>query len=261
MSLAIEKDAFGHALLDYLITKNGKINVVTERDDGYIDVSRIESYFYEYNNWPIYEKKAMGYIKGRVLDIGCGAGRNALYLQRKGFDVIGIDISPLAIKVCKHRGVKKAMVLSFTEVNSKLGKFDTVLMFGSNFGLFENSRRAKWLLKRLFKLTSERGKIIAETLDPYKTDKPEHLVYHKLNKKKGRMAGQVRIRLRYKKFINPWFDYLFVSKKEMETILKDTGWKVSQFIESQGAVYIAIIEKKSYKNNQMSLSLSLYLNE
>ncbi len=244
MSLTIDKDAFGHALLDFLHTENDRISVVVERNDGYVDVSMIHPYFSNFSEWPVSEKKAIKYVKGRVLDVGCGAGRNALYLQGKGLDVLGIDISSLAIKVCKHRGVKKARVLSFTEVNSKLGKFDTVLMFGNNFGLFENSRRAKWLLKRLFKLTSKSGKIIAETLDPYKTDKPEHLRYHKLNRKRGRMAGQVRIRLRYKKFINPWFDYLFVSKKEMEIILKDTGWEVSRFIGDGSAVYIAIIEKK-----------------
>jgi 2-polyprenyl-3-methyl-5-hydroxy-6-metoxy-1,4-benzoquinol methylase len=38
----------------------------------------------------------MQFVKGRVLDVGCGAGRHSLYLQEKGFDVLGTDISPLA---------------------------------------------------------------------------------------------------------------------------------------------------------------------
>ena len=36
--------------------------------------------------------------KGRALDIGCGNGRNSLYLAKQGFDVIGIDISDEVIK-------------------------------------------------------------------------------------------------------------------------------------------------------------------
>src|SRR5262245_16619344 len=35
---------------------------------------------------------------GRTLEIGCGTGTNAIYLVRHGFEVVGIDISPLAIE-------------------------------------------------------------------------------------------------------------------------------------------------------------------
>ena len=68
-------------------------------------------YFSEYENWHTIEKKAMVFVKGKVLDIGCGVGRHSLYLQKKGFDVLGIDNSPLAIKVSKLRGVKKTKIM------------------------------------------------------------------------------------------------------------------------------------------------------
>ena len=48
-------------------------------------------------------------------------------------------------------------------------------MMGNNFGLFANPRRAKWMLRRLKKLTSQNARIVAESLDVYGTDKPEHL--------------------------------------------------------------------------------------
>jgi SAM-dependent methyltransferase len=35
---------------------------------------------------------------GRALDVGCGTGTNALWLSTHGFDVLGVDVSPLAIK-------------------------------------------------------------------------------------------------------------------------------------------------------------------
>ena len=34
---------------------------------------------------------------GRALDLGCGTGTNVLYLARHGFEVVGVDVSPLAI--------------------------------------------------------------------------------------------------------------------------------------------------------------------
>jgi len=236
------EDAFGRMLWAYY---NGqRVFEIDERDDGYIEASTSpKMYFSDYEDWPQHEKKAIEYVKGRVLDIGCGAGRHSLYLQKKGLDVLGIDNSPLAIKVCKLRGLKKAKIMSIEDIDFKPKSFDTIIMMGNNFGLFGSFQKARSLLKRFHKITSDDGLIVAETRDPYKTDNPAHLEYHKLNRKRGRMGGQVRIRVRFGKYATPWFDYLFVSKEEMEDILKGTGWKVKQYIDSGNALYIAIIEK------------------
>jgi len=187
----------------------------------------------------------MRYVTGRVLDVGCGAGRVSLYLQKKGFDVLGLDVSPQAIRVCKIRGLKNARVMPITKISSKLGKFDTVIMFGNNFGLFGSRKRAKWLLKRFHRMTTEHARIIAESLDPYNTNDPAHLHYHKLSRRRGRMAGQLRIRVRYREYATPWFDYLLVSKREMRDILKGTGWRLKRTLDSsRSPAYIAVIEKK-----------------
>ena len=237
------QDTFGHGMYDYF-EGGGGLEIV-ERDDGYFNVSGgPKAYFSEYKDWALHQKKAMRYVKGRVLDIGCGAGRHSLYLQGKGFDVMGLDTSPLAVEVCRRRGIENARVLSITQISSKLGTFETILMLGNNFGLFASAKRAKWLLGRLHKITSGKGRIIGESRDLYKTERREHLEYHELNRKRGRMPGQVRIRVRHSKYVTPWFDYLIVSKDEMEAILSDTGWKVKKFIDSENSTYIAIIEKE-----------------
>jgi SAM-dependent methyltransferase len=239
-----EEDAFGQEIWAY--HKGRECFEVIERDDGYFDADNLpKMYFSEYENWSLREKMAMEFVKGRVLDVGCGAGRHSLYLQNKGFDILGIDNSPLAIEVCKLRGLKKAKVMSIEEVNFKPSSFDTIIMMGNNFGLFGSFKKARRLLKRFHKMTSENALIIAETRDPYKTDNPAHLKYHEFNKKRERMGGQVRIRVRFEKYATKWFDYLFVSKEEMEKILKGTGWKIKKFIDSESPQYIAIIEKSN----------------
>ena len=165
--LSDSQDAYGHQLYDCFRGK--KVVEVVERDDGFIHTSAIYPRYYlaKYENWRVHEKKALRYAAGRTLDVGCGGGRISLYFQKRGFDVLGIDISPLAVKVCKLRGVKIARVVSITEVNSKLGVFDTILMIGNNFGLFGNPARAKRLLRKLRQLTSRSALIIAESVDPY----------------------------------------------------------------------------------------------
>ncbi len=236
-------DAFGQELLDYH-DHGGGFDVV-ERDDGLIDLSLgLTYYFAEYRDWPAVERRAMRYVRGCVLDVGCGAGRCCLYLERKGHEVLGVDVSPLVAKVCRLRGVKKVTVAPITRIDSSLGTFDTVLMMGNNFGLFGTPRRAAWLLRRWLKMTSPAGRIVTQSLDPYRTDDPAHLAYHRRNRKRGRLAGQVRIRLRYRQYASPWFDCLFVSPKEMQRIVRGTGWAISRFVDDGGPQYVAVLEKE-----------------
>lgn len=237
------EDAFGHGIYDHF--KGIEVEEVIERSDGYIDVSMgPNAYLSKFEDWPVHEKRAMRFAKGRVLDIGCGGGRHAIYLQNEGLDVLGIDNSPMALKCCKERGLKKTKLMDITRITKKIGRFDTIVMMGNNFGLFANPKRAKWLLRKFRKITTAYAHIIAETMNPYGTDKKEHLAYHKLNQNMGRMGGQVRIRCRYKKYKTPWFDYLLVSKEELQEILKGTGWQVKKFLNSKYGSYIMILEKE-----------------
>jgi len=242
-TLKTEEDAYGQEMWAW--HQGREVSEIVERDDGYFDAIAHgpKKYFTEYEDWNPIEKKAMQFVKGRVLDIGCGAGRHSLYLQKKGFDVLGIDNSPLAIKVCKLRGLKKTKTIPIEDVNFTPNSFDTIIMMGNNFGLFGNFKKARKLLKRFHEMTSEGALIIAHTRDPYKTDNPAHLEYQEFNRKRGRMSGQLRLRIMFRRVVGRWFDYLMVSKEEMKEILKGTGWKVKEFIDSENAQYMAIIGK------------------
>lgn len=239
-----KQDAFGHLLSDY---QNGEKNVeIVEREDGFIDTSRLGplAYFAEYPEWGEHQKLAIAHATGHVLDIGCGAGRHSLYLQQQGHDVLATDISPVAIQLCQQRGLKNALVMPITQLNSKLGMFNTILMMGHNFGLVGSYKRARWLLKRFAAMTKADTMIIAETMDPYQTTEPGHLAYHQYNRDRGRMSGQLRLQIRYKQFATPWFDYLFVSKLELEDILIGTSWTIERYIDSDKPTYVAILKKR-----------------
>jgi SAM-dependent methyltransferase len=240
-----DQDAYGQQLLAQYQNRTPTAELI-ERDDGFIDFgSESGLYFTEYRKWRTAEKRVVKLARGRVLDIGCGAGRHALYLQEKGFDVTGIDNSPGAIKVCKLRGLKKALVRPVSEIDKfKPASFDTILMMGNNFGLFGDAANAKTLLEKMKRITAPDARIIAGTRDPYQTVDPVHLEYHRLNRKRGRLPGQIRMRIRYRKAIGEWFDYLFVSPGEMQEIVKDTDWQIEEFIESGSANYFAVMTKK-----------------
>jgi len=240
--LAAREDAYGRAMWDYHHGRGGY--EIAERDDGFVGPSSgPENYFAKYADWPPQQKEGMRFVRGKVLDMGCGAGRVALHLQKKGFDVTGIDISPLAIKVCRLRGLRRAKVTSVTQLTRRLGVFDTLVMYGNNLGLLGSFRRARWLLRRFHGMTSDDARIVAESTDPYRTERRCHLAYHRRNRRRGRMGGQLRLRIRYETFATPWFDYLLASREEMQDLLAGTGWRVARFIDSSGPTYVAVIEK------------------
>ena len=239
----LQTDAYGQLMWSHL---NGRESFeIVQRDDGRFDISGgAQEYFAEFGKWPRHQRQGIRCVKGRVLDIGAGAGRVSLYLQNRQHRVTAIDRSPLAIKVCKKRGVKDARVLPIERIGRfTTGTFDSVVMYGNNFGLLGGPKRARTLLKTIYRITKPNALVIAESLDPYKTDEPAHQAYRRLNRQRSRMAGQLRIRIRFKHFVGPWFDYLLVSQREMRSILKGTGWTVRHFVESESSKYIAVIQK------------------
>ena len=148
--MKISQDAYGKQLLAQYNTQTPTAELI-ERDDNYIEYgSNLGLYFSVYEDWSDTEHEAIKRAKDRILDVGCGAGRHALYLQEKGFNITGIDNSPGAIKVCKLRGLKKAFVRPIDEVDKfKPASFDTIMMMGNNFGLFGSRKNAKTFLKSL----------------------------------------------------------------------------------------------------------------
>ncbi|MBD0330832.1 MAG: methyltransferase domain-containing protein [Thermoleophilia bacterium] len=226
-------------LLDYEATLDG--HEIVERDDGFVTAARLD-YFAPVRRWNAVERRALRSVRGRVLDAGCGAGRVALALQERGHEVVGIDVSPGAVEVARRRGVRDVRLLGFERVDASLGRFGTVVLFGNNFGLFGGEASAVRLLRRLAGLAE---RIVASTVDPYATDDPAHLAYHERNRRRGRMPGQLRIRVRHRDLATPWFDYLLASREEIERLAAAAHWRVHRFVEADGPLYVVVLEPAS----------------
>jgi SAM-dependent methyltransferase len=54
-----------------------------------------------------------GAIKGRVLDVGCGTGENALYLAEQGLEVWGVDGAPQAIEQARAKAQERGLGVRF----------------------------------------------------------------------------------------------------------------------------------------------------
>jgi SAM-dependent methyltransferase len=51
--------------------------------------------------------------QGKALDIGCGKGRNSVYLAKRGFDVDGVDFSKTSIEMGKQIAKEQSLEVNF----------------------------------------------------------------------------------------------------------------------------------------------------
>lgn len=240
-ALRPEQDAYGQIYLALL--EGREAQEIMERDDGLIYSGDPADYFAPYRRWPTVEKRAMRAVRGRVLDAGCGAGRVSLYLQSRGHDVVAIDESPLAIEVARRRGVAHAAVQSLADLDDSHGIFDTILVLRNNFGLVGREGSAAGFLRRLAAITSERSRIITDSVDPERTDDPVFRTYRTNDDRVPRPRAQ-RYRVRWQRYATPWFYYLMFSPEEMQRLVAGTGWRVLRLIDDGSPRYAVVLERE-----------------
>jgi SAM-dependent methyltransferase len=215
---------------------------VIERDDGLINGAPADHYLHEPADWPPHDHRALRLCRGHVLDIGVGAGRTAVELQRRGMAVTGLDTSPGAIDIARRRGLRDTVLNTIDAYASASVRYDTFLLLGNNLGLIESRERAPVFLQALARLANPGARIIAHGTDPYGTTDPVHVTYHQRNRERGRLGGQLRLRLRYRLLATEWFDYLNCSIAELEELIADTPWQLKAVDESDRPYYLAVLE-------------------
>ncbi|HUF43130.1 MAG TPA: class I SAM-dependent methyltransferase [Verrucomicrobiae bacterium] len=82
----------------------------------------------------IIESECWEIPRGRALDIACGQGRHALYLAAKGFDVVAVDISQIALAEGQKRAAERSLTISWKQadllqVRLERDSFDLIVDF------------------------------------------------------------------------------------------------------------------------------------
>jgi SAM-dependent methyltransferase len=216
---------------------------VIERDDGLINGAPADHYLDDPPAWRQLDHRALRLARGQVLDVGVGAGRTAVELQRRGMAVTGLDTSPGAIDIARRRGLRDTVVTTVDAYAARARtRYDTFLLLGNNLGLLEGAERAPVFLAALARLANPGARILAQGTDPYRTTDPVHVGYHRRNRERGRLGGQLRLRLRYRLLATEWFDYLNCSIDELQALLAGTRWAVRAIDDLDAPYYLAIME-------------------
>lgn len=106
-------------------------------------------------------------LKSKVLDIACGKGRHAIYLNKKGYIVTGIDLSKQSIDYCKefensHLDFHVHDMRNTFRTNS----YDAALNLFTSFGYFENENDNLLALQSAANAVKEKGIVVLDFFNP-----------------------------------------------------------------------------------------------
>ena len=208
----ISMDVFGKALLDY---QSGEYteDIITNSSLNDEDSMPLPYLFRTYIEMPKLEQKALQLCKGKVLDIGCGAGSHSIYLQQQGFNVTGIDRSKGAIKVCKQRGLENAICNDIFDFKEQ--QYHTLLLLMNGLGIVGSLNGLHHFLSHLASLLLPGGQILLDSSDIIYMFE-EDADGGRWIPNNGKYYGEVEFSMSYKNKKSETFSWLYADQKTLK---------------------------------------------
>lgn len=230
------KDLLGKAILDYQ-TNNEYENLITETSISEKDEMSVAYLFRDYSEMPRIEQKALQLARGRVLDVGCGAGSHSLTLQNdRHLDVTSIDISKNAIEACKLRGLKNAKVQDLMTLEDE--KFDTIIVLMNGPGICGKLQNLSKFLLKLKTLLNNEGQILMDSSDIiYMFDEDED--GGKWIPTENEYYGETIFNITYKGEKEKPFDWLFLDYNTLQNAAFANGLQCELILEGDHYDYLA----------------------
>lgn len=233
-------DAFGRMLADYQADAV-TARPVYRRDDGERTEAHPAVYFEEPAEWPDRELSALeAWVEGDVLDVGCGAGRTALWAGKRGHGVTAVDRSPGAVAVAADRGVDRVFVVDQRDLAVAAGDFGTVVVLGTHLGLGDSLADLRRTLAALARVTVPGGRLVASLNDPTRTG-PAYRESHRV----APGAAYRRFRVEYDGLVGPWVEILTIEFAALRDLLEESAWTVADAsgVDDDGPGYLVVLER------------------
>ncbi len=232
----IEKkgDPVGAAILDYIKTRKPD-DIIVSSDICEDDVIPVEVLFRNQIEMPDLELMALESCKGKVLDVGAGAGAHSKELIDRGLDVDSIEISDGAVQYMKSIGLNARKINFFDLKNDK---YDTILMMMNGIGIAGKLSNLENTLLQAKSLLQPGGKILCDSSDiKYLYEDEDGALWVDLNTE---YYGNFRFQMKFKKEKGPWFDWLYVDFDNLFNAAKNIGLKAKKIVD-QDDHYLAEI--------------------
>ncbi len=217
-----QHDPIGKAVHDFFHGITGETILV--RTDIAEDETLSPAYFFRsFDEMPVQEQEALKRCKGRVLDIGAGAGAHSVWLNNNGLDVVSIDISPLSCETMRERGLKEVFCEDIYSLYDQ--KFDSILLLMNGAGVAQTLSGLPVLLDHLKNLLNPGGKILADSSDLlylFTDENGESWI----DIASDTYYGEMEYQLSYKNIKGRKFPWLFVDPDTLTDYAERSGFTV-----------------------------------
>lgn len=227
-----KNDVFGHAIADYFATPN-QANIRVHSPDFEDDEIPVSYLFRTFAEMPKIEQKALQLCKGKILDIGCGAGSHSLYLQNKKLNVTSIDTSPKAIETCLKRGIKQAEVQDFFKLQK--ANYSTLLLLMNGIGIVGKLENMHQFFEQIKQLLKPDGQVLLDSSDLiYLFEDTEEDV-----KNSPIYYGEMQYQTSYLNYTSEAFNWLYIDFDSMSFLADLHGFKAEKIIDGTHYDYLA----------------------
>lgn len=236
-TLPEQEDPMGAAIRDYFRQgKSAQLKVLSSLFDD--DEMPVPHLFRSYDEMPPLEQRALNEARGKVLDVGAGAGCHALALQERGLDVTAVDISPLSCETMKERGVANVECVNIFNQRFQ-ERFDTLLLLMNGTGIAGKLSRLPQLLSRLKQLMNPGAQILIDSSDlRYVYEDEDGVLDVDLD---GAYYGEVDYQMTYRNIIGKSFDWLYADSVVLAESCRQCGLKCEILAQGQHYDYLARI--------------------
>ncbi len=225
------KDIHGKAIRDYY-QKNTKGKLLLHNNYDTPEEMPVDVFFREEHELSTLEHLALIECKGKILDIGAGAGAHALILQERGFDIVALENSWGCVEVMQQSGVNK---VAYEDYKVHQGKYNTLLLLMNGLGICGKLTGVAKFLQQCKKLLLPDGQILVDSSDI------SYLYDEEGIPKPDGFPGEIQYRYEYNGEVGDWFDWLYVDQQTLHKEVKKAGMQLEILMTDESDQYLACI--------------------
>lgn len=222
----------GTALRDFLAGRQDA-EVVVRAADGEEERTAVRVFFREAHEFSALDEAALDLCRGRVLDVGAGAGCHSLVLQARGVIVTALDVAPDAVEVMRRRGVRDVRCGDIFRFTGE--RFDTLLVLMNGIGLVGTLEGLDRFLREAPRLLTDGGQILLDSFDPGPADAGSSRPY----------AGEMCFQQEYRGIRGAFYDFLFLDFETLRRYAESAGWRCESIWQEDEGHYLARLTLRS----------------
>jgi len=233
------KDPLGCAVLDFY---DGKLQypLIIKSSMFEDDDLPVPYLFRSLEQMPELEQKALELARGKILDVGAGAGCHSQALQKMGKTVSAIDISLGAVEVMQKTGIKNVRHTDFFTLQDE--KYDTILFLMNGAGVAGTVDNLPALFEKLKTLLNNGGQVLIDSSDvAYLYEDEDGTIEIDLN---GSYYGEFDFSFQYGNCNSDVFRWFYIDFETLSHYAQESGFKSELIMEDgENAYLVRLIEE------------------